>query len=154
MSPTLKNNLKGLRSYPNTWIRSKDEWKYFRDERKFRKRCLFNVNQEEKIHLASLDTISNQHLLPAIKFPYEDDIFRALGQKRNMIDKRNGFEEFAPGRHHFSDVKSLQKIAFNIRKILTAGDKSYRSVEYSNEYFARKNRNWRDDKFKMPKVNF
>lgn len=90
-----------MRTFPNTWIRSKDEWKYFRDERKFRKRCLFEIdqnNKNEKVHMASLDALSNQHLLcPKLKLPHEDDVYRVLGQKRNLIDKRNGFEEFSPG---------------------------------------------------------
>lgn len=94
----VQNNIKGLRSFPNNWIRTKDEWKYFRDDRKFRKRCLFPINANERIHLASLDTVSNQHLLSAsLKLPQEDDVFRSLGQKRNLINKRNGFFEYSPG---------------------------------------------------------
>lgn len=89
-----------MRTFPNTWLRSKDEWKYFRDDRKFKKRCLFETEKDsnEKVHMATLDTISNQHLInPKLTLPYEDDVFRALGQKRNVINKRNGFEEYSPG---------------------------------------------------------
>jgi len=90
----IEQNIKTLRTYPhiNSSICSSNEWRLFKKDKQYRKRCLFNYDPENmNIHLASIDTISTQHLLePVLRLPYEDDIYRKIGQKRNKIDKRNG----------------------------------------------------------------
>lgn len=89
----IEQNIKSLRTYPhiNNYMRSSDEWQFFRNEKQFKKRCVFNFNPNVQIHLASIDSISNQHLQdPKLSLPHEDDVFRKIGQKRNKIDKRNG----------------------------------------------------------------
>ena len=90
----IDQNIKSRRTYPhiNSFMRSAEEWCFFRNDKQFKKRCLFNYDQNNmQIHLASIDSISNQHLQdPALKLPREDDVFRKIGQKRNKIDKRNG----------------------------------------------------------------
>ena len=132
----IENNVRSLRPFPNTWIKSKDEWKYFRDERKFAKRCLFGVEKPEvsglppiegAIHLRSIDNLGNWHLLgETIKFPHEDYIFQVLGSKKHVYNKRNNLEQRAPG------------------------DKSYKAVEYSNDFYNRVNRDWRSQKYSLP----
>ena len=90
----IEQNIKTLRTYPhiNSFMCSTDEWRFFKKEKQSKKRCLFSYDQSNmQIHLASIDTISNQHLQePVHKLPYDDDVFRKIGQKRNKIDKRNG----------------------------------------------------------------
>ena len=52
----------------------------------------FNYDNDNlNIHLASLDTISTQHLRdPVLKLPKEDEVYQKIGQKRNNIEQRNG----------------------------------------------------------------
>lgn len=109
-------------------MRTKDEWKYFRDDKQFYKRCLFDSDVDKNIHLRSLDTLSNRHLLDTnLKLPFEDDVFRKIGQKKLISNQRNSLEERSPG------------------------DKTYKVSEYSKEFYNKKNRNWRSEKYELPK---
>jgi hypothetical protein len=110
----IENNLTAVRPFPNNWVRSYDEWHYFKHDKQFRMRCLFDANENAKqIHLRSIDSLTNQHLLDQNLTKKEDDIFQALGAKRVHIDKRNELAEYSPG------------------------DKSYKAVEYSPLYFGK-----------------
>lgn len=90
----IEQNRPQLRVFPhiNNYVQSGNEWRYFRDDRQFKKRCNFNYDSDNlNIHLASLDTISTQHLRdPVLKLPHEDEVFQKIGQKRNNIEQRNG----------------------------------------------------------------
>ncbi len=123
--PTLLDiNMSTLKVFPNKWMKTKDEWKYFRNETQFRKRCLFTVNGVPEVHLRTVDSLTNRHLLDSnIKYPEEDHVHQEMGIKRVVFNKRNEIEEKSPG------------------------DKSYKIVEYSNEFFKKKNRNWRSEKY-------
>ena len=127
----IENNITSSKSFPNTWATTRDEWKYFRDNTQFRKRCLFDLNEQVTgIHLRSIDSLSNQHLLgDTIKFPEEDYIYQVLGQKK-LVDsatKRNFLPECSPG------------------------DKTYKAAEYSKEFYYKKNANWRSQKWEKPR---
>ena len=124
----IENNLSSVKSYPNNWAKTKDEWKFFRNDAQFKKRCLFDYDdQNQKVHLRSIDTLSNQHLLePTLKFPEEDYIYQVLGKKKLVDNKRNDIPEKSPG------------------------DKTYKTVEYSKEFFYRNNVNWRNQKNEKP----
>lgn len=77
------------------------------------KRCLFS---EHQVHLASLSSLTNLHLHES----HDDDYLkREIGIKRKVLDARNGIE------------------------FKTLGDKSYRDVEYSCEFFNRSSKEWR-----------
>ena len=122
----IENNISAIKSFPNNWVRSQDEWKYFRDATQFRKRCLFDVDtQNKQIHLRSIDSLTNRHLLDDFKFPEEDYVYQTIGQKRFVSNKRNEIDERSPG------------------------DKSYKAVEYSQDFFKRSMRNWRSEKFEL-----
>lgn len=127
----IETNISSVRPFPNNWVSTKDEWTYFRDDRQFAKRTLFDANEvDQKIHLATLSSLTNQHLLdPEIKLPFEDDIFRAIGQKRVVKDKRNTLDEKSPG------------------------DKTYKIPEYSNDFYYKTNRNWRSERYQLPSKN-
>lgn len=77
------------------------------------KRCLFSTNQ---VHLASLSSLTNIHLIG--NFP-NDHLRKEIGTKKRVTDFRNGIE------------------------FKTLGDKSYRDVEYSREFFNRSLKEWR-----------
>ena len=126
----IENNITSSKPFPNTWTTTKDEWKYFRDSTQFSKRCLFDYSADHsKIHLRSVDSLSNQHLLSEnIRFPDEDYIYQVIGQKR-LIDAKSK-RNFLPER--------------------TPGDKTYRAPEYSKEFFYKKNVNWRDQRYERP----
>ena len=62
-STLIDMNLSSLKSFPNTWSETKDEWRYFKHETQFRKRCLFNLNGADKVHLRTVDALTNRHLL-------------------------------------------------------------------------------------------
>lgn len=124
----IENNVSSVKPFPNNWLNTRDEWKYFRDERKFAKRCLFRYEptSDDKVHLRSVDSLTNKHLLGDIKFPHEDYIYQVLGSKRAVPDKRNSLAQRSPG------------------------DKSYKTVEYSNNFFGRRARDWRSEKYRLP----
>ena len=108
----IEHNISSVKPFKNNWIRTYDEWQYFKQEKQFRKRCLFDANDELKqIHLRSLDSLTNRHLLDPKLQPHEDYIYQVLGRKSNPNDQRNGIPENSPG------------------------DKSYKAVEYSPAYF-------------------
>lgn len=108
----IEHNISSVRPYPNNWVRTYDEWKFFKQEKQFRKRCLFDADEDAKqIHMRSLDSLTNRHLLDATLKPNEDYIFQVLGRKGLPGDQRNGIPENAPG------------------------DKSYKAVEYSPAYY-------------------
>lgn len=92
----IEQNMPSMRTFPhiNTNMQSREEWRYFRDEKAFRKRCLFNYDQNNmRIHVASLDSLTNNHLRePKLQLPHEDEVYRKIGQKKSfkLIDKRNG----------------------------------------------------------------
>lgn len=110
----IEHNISSVRPYPNNWVRTFDEWKFFKQEKQFRKRCVFDANDDNKqIHMRSLDSLTNRHLLDTNLKPNEDYIFQVLGRKANPGDQRNGVPEFSPG------------------------DKSYKAVEYSPAYFSK-----------------
>ena len=125
----IENNISSQKFHANNWIRSSDEWNYFKKDRQFKMRTLFDSGGNEQIHLRSIDSLSNQHMLdPNVQYPQEDDVFRSIGQKRSLIDKRNGIKEMSPG------------------------DKTYYVPEYSKEFYKNKNRNWRSEKYLLPKL--
>lgn len=108
----IENNVSSIKPFPNNWIRTYDEWKYFKQEKQFRMRTLFNLDEKfRNIHLRSIDSLTNRHLLPKSLSPEEDTIYQTLGRKRILLDKRNGIPEISPG------------------------DKSYKAVEYAPRYF-------------------
>ena len=126
----IENNITSSKPFPNTWASTTNELKYFRDATQFRKRCLFDYNEKnDKIHLRSIDALSNQYLLDEnIKFPQEDYIYQVLGQKR-LIDA-NSKRNFVPER--------------------SPGDKTYKAPEYSKEFFYKKNVGWRSQRYEPP----
>jgi hypothetical protein len=121
----VENNLNGLRIFPNKSLLNEDKnsIKHFMRP----KRCLFRIKGlDEKIHLRSLDFLSNQYLLEKnIQFPDEDDIYKVIGQKMKVQSKRNNIEE------------------------RSSGDKSYKVVEYSIGFFSRLERNWKSEILKF-----
>lgn len=125
----IENNISSSKPYSDNWVTTKDEWIYFKDDKQFAKRTLFNANEtNQKIHLASLGSLTYQHLDNRdISFPNEDDVYRAIGQKRVVANKRNHINELSPG------------------------DKTYKIAEYSNEFYKKSNRNWRSEKYELPK---
>ncbi len=124
--PTLIDiNLRSLRPFPNTWVKTKDEWMHFKHESQFRKRCLFDLNDEVKqVHLRTIDSLTNRHLMdPNIRFPQEDEVHQIMGIKKLVMNHRNHINEKSPG------------------------DKSYKVVEHSHEYFNKKSRDWRSERY-------
>lgn len=81
----------------------------------YSKRCLFT---KDKVHLVSLSSLTNQHLFNSNDGDYLRQI---LGARKRVKDSRNGLA------------------------LKTLGDKSYRDVEYSNEFFSRSARDWRSN---------
>lgn len=79
------------------------------------KRCLFTNDQ---VHLASLSSLTNLHLVES-QLADDDFLRREIGTKRRVVDLRNGME------------------------FKTLGDKSYRDVEYSSEFFNFSSKEWR-----------
>jgi hypothetical protein len=124
----IDNNIAQLRSFPEKW-KSYNEPNNVSDKGRphFSKRTLFyDADSGQHIHMSTLDTLGTQHMLdPNIKFPEEDQVLNTIGRKMAVYEKRNNIGEISPG------------------------DKPYRAVEYSKEYFAQANRNWRSDKFQM-----
>jgi hypothetical protein len=127
----IENNLVHVRPFPQNWLPSSRlqdaEANPIRS-----KRCLFSRYQ---IHLASLSSLTNGHLMSgegggdsAYFSPskVEDDhLRREIGARRRVENRRNGLE-----------AKS-------------GGDKSYRDVEYSREFFNKSEREWRSRKFEL-----
>lgn len=106
----IENNMIQLRPFSRNWRTTSG------DEQKLSpaKRCLFS---DSRIHLATLSTLTNQHLLDdSVR---SDHLKQEIGSKRRVLDARNGIGM----RSH--------------------GDKSYRDVEYSQEFFSRSSREWR-----------
>lgn len=122
----IENNVTQLRPFPNNWLETQ---KMDVKVRNLSKRCLFNATElNRNLHLASLSSLTNEHLLDrGIRWPFEDDVYRRIGQKRRIVDGRNGLEERSPG------------------------DKSYREVDYSADFYSRKSRNWRSEKYELPR---
>jgi hypothetical protein len=129
----IENNITSSKPFPNTWATTKDEWLHFRDATQFRKRCLFDFDEKNtQIHLRSIDSISNRHLLEEnIKFPEEDYIYQVLGQKKLLDNssKRNYLPELSPG------------------------DKTYKTPEFSKDFFHKKTANWRSQRWEKKKKN-
>jgi hypothetical protein len=102
----------------NEIINNTNKTNQFTSSRNFSKRCLFDLSEHERgVHIRTLSTLTNEYLLPKdIKFPQEDNIFRDIGAKRLVQNKRNMLTEYSPG------------------------DKSYKAVEYSPNFYDRKSR--------------
>ncbi|CAF0874944.1 unnamed protein product [Didymodactylos carnosus] len=91
----LEQNLHYIRSYPQNWQQTTNEWKYFSDSyRDSSKRNLFS-----NIHLRSIEDLGDR------------DLKKMIGQKRRVFDCRNGLSQS------------------------TNGDKSYRFVEQSPDFY-------------------
>lgn len=116
----LEHGYIGLQPHPNNWIRTYDEWNFFKPDKQFQKRTLFDADENIKqIHLRSIDSLTNQHLLDPNLSKDEDYVHEVMGKKRVDINQRNTIPEASPG------------------------DKNYKAVEYSPLYFG-KNTHSRD----------
>ena len=116
----LEHGYVGLQPHPNNWIRTFDEWNFFKPDKQFKKRTLFDADENIKqIHLRSIDSLTNQHLLDPNLSKDEDYVHEVMGKRRVEINQRNAIPEASPG------------------------DKSYKAVEYSPLYFG-KNTHSRD----------
>lgn len=133
----IENNLVHVRPFPQNWLPSSRlqdaEANPIRS-----KRCLFSRYQ---IHLASLSSLTNGHLISSETAAAEgsggdsayfspskvedDHLRREIGARRRVENRRNGLEE------------------------KSGGDKSYRDVEYSREFFNKSEREWRSRKFEL-----
>jgi hypothetical protein len=106
----IENNISSIRPYPDNWTVTQNL--QAKTKSNIGMRCLFEANNEIRdLHLRSIDSLTNKHLLNNQIDPSEDYLLNTIGHKRYLIDLRNGFEEKSPG------------------------DKSYKAVEYSPKYF-------------------
>ena len=124
-----------------SFFKNKDEWVYFRNEKQFKKRCLFDVNggggddddatgRSHKVHLRTKDSLTYRYLLDSdLNLPHEDQVYQAIGAKRRVDDdeRRNHLTERAPC------------------------DNSYKLSEYSKDFYLSKSRNWRSEKYEPAK---
>ena len=142
-SPMHYNAMRHRPHYPPTYIDTNimqlkyfpEKWKSFEQPNNVSdkgrphqaKRCLFlDATSGQLIHMSSLDTLGTRHMLDEnIKFPEEDYVLSTIGRKREVVDKRNQVAEVSPG------------------------DKPYRAVEYSHEFFGQASRNWRSERFQL-----
>lgn len=117
-------NIAQLKSFPHKWKSYVDAENVSNlGKPHLAKRCLFyDVSSGEQIHLSSLDSLTYRYMLPEIKFPDEDFVTKTIGPRRRVYDKRNQLDQVSPG------------------------DKPYKAVEYSPQFFDRVNRNWRSEK--------
>jgi hypothetical protein len=96
----IEQNMPLMRTLPyiNTDMGFQKKSCCFRNEKAFRKRCLFNYDKQNMhIHMASIDSLTNSHLRDStLQLPHEDEVFRKIGQKKSVhiIDKRNGILTF------------------------------------------------------------
>lgn len=133
-------NLTGVRPFPQNWTTTmhqktnysscsqeggesgggQQSFKFMRP-----KRSLFNVEgTDTPIHIGSVDSLTNRHLLdPEIVFPHEDEVYRKIGAKAHVNDQRNSIGQ------------------------RSSGDKTYKGPEYSPEFYKKKNRNWRSERY-------
>lgn len=126
----IETNISSLKPFPEKWSQTNPDY-LPKINRHYAKRTLFNASEDvTNIHLASLSVLTNNHLRSSeIKYPQEDDFHRFAGHKRQIFNKRNEIGERRPG------------------------DKTYRSPEYSKEFFSKSIRNWRSKIYELPSKN-
>jgi hypothetical protein len=119
-------NLTQLKQFPDKWkSHNEPDNVSNRGRPHLAKRCMFyDTSSGQHVHLNSLDTIGMQHLLDTEPSGTQSDyLLDILGFKKKVYDKRNDLCEVSPG------------------------DKPYKTVEYSQEFFNKINRNWRSEKY-------